>query len=421
MSAPKLQGASILALAEDVLEQAKAITKYYQSNNLAAPTFAVDSSAPPTTPEYQVLQSSLKTTIEDLQRLVEGPRKYLRSLAAQTYDLTCFQIALDFGFFTIVPATGAISLKDVAEKANLDLDRTSRVIRMLITFRFFEEVTPGFVSHSSSSIVLLEDEELRATVHYTLDELLKAAAESNVSLKARPFEADNCHCPFVSRHGLPSFEWYAANSSYANRFAKAMAGATRMDRHINELRDCFPWGSLQGTVVDIGGGSGHISITLARIFPHLKFVVQDQSEMLVEGQKLLTDDIRDRVSFQQHSIFEPQPFKGAAAFLIRQCTHNWCDRDVVTMFKCVVPGLENSKPDTPLLINDIVMPEPGTWPRLAEREVRQIDIIMVVGFGAKQRTRAEFEVLLKEADPRYEVRNVHATGPLGLLEVYLKQ
>ena len=38
-----------------------------------------------------------------------------------------------------------------------------------------------------------------------------------------------------------------------------------VDRHINELRDCFPWGSLKGTVVDVGGGSGHISIALARV------------------------------------------------------------------------------------------------------------------------------------------------------------
>lgn len=38
-----------------------------------------------------------------------------------------------------------------------------------------------------------------------------------------------------------------------------------MDRHINELRDSFPWGELTGTIVDVGGGSGHISIALAKV------------------------------------------------------------------------------------------------------------------------------------------------------------
>jgi hypothetical protein len=91
------------------------------------------------------------------------------------------------------------------------------------------------------------------------------------------------------------------------------------------------------------------------------------------------------------------------------------------MFKAVVPGLEGSAATTPLLINDIVLPEPGTVPRLHEREMRQADMVMMVCFGAKQRTKEEFEALLKEADERYYIHKVHDQGALGLLEVYLKQ
>lgn len=143
--------------------------------------------------------------------------------------------------------------------------------------------------------------------------------------------------------------------------------------------------------------------------------------MLAEGRDSLTDELRGRVTYLQHSFFEPQPTKDAAAFLIRQCTHNWADQDVVTIFKSFVVGLEGSSPSTPLLINDIIIPEPGTWPRHQERLVRQVDMVMLVNCGAKQRTKAEFETLLKEADPRYEIRNVYDNGPLGLLEVYLRR
>lgn len=143
--------------------------------------------------------------------------------------------------------------------------------------------------------------------------------------------------------------------------------------------------------------------------------------MLAEGRDSLTDELRSRVTYLQHSFFEPQPIKDAAAFLIRQCTHNWADQDVVTIFKSFVPGLEASSAGTPLLINDIIIPEPGTWPRHQERLVRQVDMVMLVNCGAKQRTKAEFESLLKEADARYEIRNVYDNGPLGLIEAYLKQ
>jgi hypothetical protein len=143
--------------------------------------------------------------------------------------------------------------------------------------------------------------------------------------------------------------------------------------------------------------------------------------MLAEGRDSLTDELRSRVTYLQHSFFEPQPIKDAAVFLIRQCTHNWADHDVVTIFKSFVPGLEASGPGTPLLINDIIVPEPGTWPRHQERLVRQVDMVMLVNCGAKQRTKAEFESLLKEADARYEIRNVFDNGPLGLIEAYLKE
>lgn len=167
-----------------------------------------------------------------------------------------------------------------------------------------------------------------------------------------------------------------------------------------------------------------MAIQLAKSFPHLKFAVQDgDASMLAIGQRLLDDSVRNRISFTQANFFEPQQYKGASAYLIRQCTHNWADHDVVTMLKAFVPGLEGSAPGTPLLINDMIMPEPGAdVPRLWERERRQADMVMLVCYGAKQRTISEFKALLHEADPRYVIHKVHAKdGALGLLEVYLEQ
>ena len=146
--------------------------------------------------------------------------------------------------------------------------------------------------------------------------------------------------------------------------------------------------------------------------------------MLVQGQRLLSDDVRDRISFTRANFFEPQKYMGAAAYLLRQCTHNWADHDVVIMLKSMVPGLEGSAPGTPLLINDMILPEPGSnAQRIWEREMRQVDMIMLCCFGAKQRTVAEFEALLKQADPRYVIRKVYEQdqGALGVLEVYLNE
>ena len=90
--------------------------------------------------------------------------------------------------------------------------------------------------------------------------------------------------------------------------------------------------------------------------------------------------------------------------LLRQCTHNSADHDVVTIFKPVVPGLGSSDPETPRLINDMVLPESGLGvERIWERERREADMVMLMSFGAKQRTGAEFKNLLNEADTRLRI------------------
>ena len=72
-----------------------------------------------------------------------------------------------------------------------------------------------------------------------LDEMLKAAADSNLSLKANPFEADQNHNPFVTRHGVGIFEFYAKDPAKARRFAKAMAGL-RQSEYSHQLQISDP-------------------------------------------------------------------------------------------------------------------------------------------------------------------------------------
>lgn len=161
-----VESPSILGLADNILQQAKDVTKYYQQKGMVAPTFSPNSCEVPKDADFVEKQKALKASLEDLQRLVEGPEAFYRSFFMLGYDIAAFQIALDFQFFSLVPAEGDISLEDLAAKAGLDLDRASRVIRLLTTQRFFEERKPGFISHNSFSVAM-RDDELRALVHYS--------------------------------------------------------------------------------------------------------------------------------------------------------------------------------------------------------------------------------------------------------------
>lgn len=157
----------LLALAEDVSRQTQAIAEYLRANDYAQPTFAHDSISRPDTIEYAQLHSGLKRSLEDLQYLVEGPKKHFRTLCCQGYELAAIQVALDFNFFSIVPAEGQISLEELAKQAGVDLDRTRRIVRLLATEFIFQEPNPGYVAHNPSSYLLHQDEEIRSTLHYT--------------------------------------------------------------------------------------------------------------------------------------------------------------------------------------------------------------------------------------------------------------
>ena len=161
------QDTSLISLAENILVNTREVTKYLQVSSIALPTFSPTAQELPTTPAFQKLQGRLRAQLEDLQLLVDGPRTFYRHFLVRGYEIGAFQIALDFGFFTLVPSEGDINLEDLARQAGLDQDRTGRVMRLLITHRFFQESRPGLFSHNSFSIALHRDDEIRSMVHYS--------------------------------------------------------------------------------------------------------------------------------------------------------------------------------------------------------------------------------------------------------------
>lgn len=128
-----------------------------------------------------------------------------------------------------------------------------------------------------------------------------------------------------------------------------------------------------------------------------------------------------RVTFQQHDFFRPQPVHDASAFFLRQVLHNYNDEDSIKILRALVPALEECGRETPLLINDVVLPESGTVTRFEEHLLRQVDVSMMVLLGAKQRSQGDWARLLKNADPRFEVVKVQR-NPLGvgLLQIHLQ-
>ncbi|KAF2748445.1 O-methyltransferas-like protein [Sporormia fimetaria CBS 119925] len=365
---------------------------------------------------YNALRNSLNDTANDLLLLVNGPKIQARKDVCKIHDLAAFQVAFHLDFFNTIPEAGSMHLRDIAQKTGCDINRAGRILRLLTTHRIFREVERDIFAHTSYSVALARDPELKAAGDYQLDEVSKAASECSLSFQT------GAKTPFEQRHGMTVYDYYAANPAMAARFAKGLVGITRLDRQMTELITGYPWAEIgDAKVVDIGAGNGHVSVELARRFPNLNMVVQDNNlDILNQGATRDLTGVEGRMAFMEYDFFTPQPVTDADVYFCRQVLHNWDDASCVKLLRSAATALEKCRPGTPLLINETVQPEPGTRTRFEENLIRQNDMLLLVAFGAKQRTEEDYRALLEQADPRFKIVKVCSEGSMGLLEVHLQ-
>ena len=130
----------------------------------------------------------------------------------------------------------------------------------------------------------------------------------------------------------------------------------------------YDWASLrEGTVVDVGGSHGSLSIAIAQKFPLLRCIVQDRPEVVRMGQDSLPSDIQGRVDFMAHDFFREQPIKDADVYVLRWILHDWSDKYAALILKQLIPAL---KPGAKILVLEQVMPGPGELSKYQENLYR---------------------------------------------------
>lgn len=274
----------LLRLSHKVSETTSELVAHLENLNYPELSFSIESTERPSDKEYRNLCSSLNDAILDLQLLVHGPKAHAREFLCTQHDMAAYQVAFDFDFFNAVPEEKSIELSTIANKVGLDQDRVGRILRLMCTQHVFTEVSHNRFAHTGGSIIFARDKQLKAAGDYQLDEFFKAASETATSIRKATVPGNVVKTPFEERHGKPLFQFYGENPKLAARFANAMAGVVRcmykpvsqsrlhwltileVDRQIEELRDGFPWDTIKtGKVIDMGGGSGHISVALLNV------------------------------------------------------------------------------------------------------------------------------------------------------------
>ncbi|TEY43705.1 hypothetical protein BOTCAL_0362g00090 [Botryotinia calthae] len=325
-------------------------------------------------------------------------------------DYAALQTAFLHDVFQHVPTDGkvaasaSIHVKDLSKLVKIPADILLRIMRLLATDKIFLEIDECIFCHTSLSASMV-DEMVSARLGSFFNGVFKASSSLSDAIDAGKRSA------WEVRFGMPMYEYFEKiPKSDRERMAKSMAISSI--KEIEDLSIIFPWEKFN-TIVDIGGGAGHLAVHLTKKFSHPQTASQDLPKVTADQIQRIASlsptekSFYDRVEFESHDYYTPQTRTDADAFILRRCLHDNPDDDCIKMIKAVIPGLEHN-PKARLLINEKLMP---VWnssdTRYKIKMLRREDIALMISVGGKERTLEEFVGLIRGADKKLEISEVY--------------
>ncbi|WP_337186478.1 methyltransferase [Phenylobacterium sp.] len=166
--------------------------------------------------------------------------------------------------------------------------------------------------------------------------------------------------------------------------------------------------AADGHVVDVGGGAGKLLCALLAGHPALRGSVVDLQAAAGRARATLAAaGLTDRGEALDGSFFDPLPTHGDT-YVLAQVLHDWPDAQALAILRRCAQA---AGPDGRVLVIERVMAEPASEAHLVS------DLFMLVLFGARERTLAEFGELA--ANARLEAAGVQDIG-FGLSIVELR-
>jgi hypothetical protein len=160
-----------------------------------------------------------------------------------------------------------------------------------------------------------------------------------------------------------------------------------------------------GTLVDVGGGHGHLLGTILKKTPALRGVLFDAPHV-VAGAKVAAMGVADRCTAVGGNFFESVP-AGGDAYILKHIIHDWNDADCGRILRNI---RKVSKPGTKLLLVELVIP-PGDDPHPG----KLLDLEMLVVASGKERTEVEYAALVAASGFKL-TRVVPTQSPASVVE-----
>ncbi|KAG1825347.1 O-methyltransferase-domain-containing protein, partial [Suillus variegatus] len=363
-------------------------------------------------------------------RLLEGACEQLNTILAppqhtaynfvNNYNWACIDVAVQSRIADVLDKhPEGLSVDVLADAVNLDKTKIARVLRVLALRGCFKEVKRDVFANTRVSLVLKATNNVGFLIKFER-ELPKYAAvlyETMVDQEfARSDKLERTPRAFaLGKEGKNNSFWEMDVKSYEQIFQKAMMGYSEVQAASAVLHH-YPWDNVR-SVVDIGSGIGAMSISLAKMFPHLRITSQDLPETIklsrntceTNSPELLLDG---RVEFVPLNFMKESPVVGkdvyyVSAKFLKSITHDWPDEESRVILHNVRKAMG---PNSRVLIHDCVLSRAFQEPDVGANEssedhkapehtllnfgshtTHHLDMTMWFLFNGKERTLKEFK------------------------------
>ncbi|MEO8100698.1 MAG: methyltransferase [Acidobacteriota bacterium] len=271
------------------------------------------------------------------------------------------------------------SAEDLAADCGADAGALGRALRLLAAYGIFES-RDGAWAHTEASRLLRADhpQSLRSFVRMIGMDIQWRTMESLAhSIRTGKSSAEAA---------LPGGMWkyMSEHPEESKLFDDSMRDKARGQVFgILAKYDFSPF----KTIADIGGGGGHLLKAVIEATPNASGVLFDLPHVTAKVAE------SPRLRTHPGDFFKDQ-IPDCDAYMIMQVIHDWSDEESARILKAIRNGAHVG---SRLLLIEAIMPEDA-----APSWVKMLDIFMLASLTGKERTRAQYDVLLKGAGFRLD-------------------
>ncbi|KAJ9190591.1 hypothetical protein P3X46_001776 [Hevea brasiliensis] len=230
----------------------------------------------------------------------------------------------------------------------------------------------------------------------------KSWTEAWFYLKDAILEGGN---PFEKAHGVPMYKHISLNQESVKNFNKAMDNLSSYI--LSKVLDTYSGFRGLNSLVDVGGGSGVAINMIISKYPSISAINFDLPHVIKEAPP------RPGVKHVGGDMFSGIP--SAEAIMTKDVLHNWSDEHCIKILKNCHDALPKGGK---VIVVSHIMPEVMD-PSIATKYVCQLDVMMFLFPGGKQRTEKEFKALGNAAGfSGFQFICYVAYNAVGVLEFY---